>query len=131
MKFLIALSFIITTSISFGQDYSDTIYYKNGMVRAGYIYQESNSSIKYYYLKDNGKEVSSMARKSLLQAYTVGDKQNSVATDFTSPSMSGSTVSTGVAETENDPKKVITRVAVVLGVALIVPITLLIGLLAL
>jgi len=88
MKFLIALSIIISSSFSFGQNNTDTIYYKSGMVRAGHIYKESKIAIRYTYLSDNGKVKTSSVRKSFLNKYTIGDKHNSVATDFTSKNQS-------------------------------------------
>lgn len=89
MKFLIALFFLIGSTTSFGQsEYTDTVYYKTGMIRAGIIFKESKTAIRYSYLNNRGKVMTANARKSMLNKYTVGDKDNSVATDFTSTNLS-------------------------------------------
>ena len=96
MKFLIAFSFLIISTISFSQsEYTDTIYYKTGLIRAGVIFKESKTAIRYNYSNAKGKVMTTFARKSMLNKYTVGDKVNSVATDFTSTNLSPTVQSGG------------------------------------
>ncbi|MFT6245515.1 MAG: hypothetical protein ACJA0U_002542 [Salibacteraceae bacterium] len=85
MKNLLLFSFLIVASFTYAQDLSDTIYYKSGKVRAGKIYQESRSAIKYEYLNNNNKIRKTFVRKIFLNAYTVGNEQNSIASNYTSP----------------------------------------------
>lgn len=85
MKNLILFSFLIVASFTYAQDLTDTIYYKNGTVRHGIIYKETNSAIKYQYINDNGRVMNSFVRKTFLNSFTVGDKSSSVASDYTSP----------------------------------------------
>ena len=105
MKFLIALFLLIGSTTSFSQsEYTDTIYYKTGMIRAGIIFKESNTAIRYNYLNNRGKVITTSARKSMLNKYTIGDKENSVATDFTSNNLS-STVQSGGDSNPNNERK--------------------------
>lgn len=85
MKSFILFSFLIAASLTYSQDLTDTIYYKSGQVRVGRIYQESKSAIKYEYFNDNDKIKKAFTRKIFLNGYTVGDKQNSIASNYTSP----------------------------------------------
>jgi hypothetical protein len=86
MKVLILFIFLIGADFIYSQDLTDTIYYKSGIVRAGIIYKENKHSIKYKYRNDNGKIRKTLVRKMFLNCYTVGDKQNSVASNYTSQS---------------------------------------------
>ena len=85
MKNLLLLSFLTVVSLTYSQDLTDTIYYKSGQVRAGKIYKESRSAIKYVYLNSNNKIRKTFVRKIFLNAYTVGNEQNSIASNYTSP----------------------------------------------
>tara|TARA_B110000908_G_scaffold148091_1_gene180328 strand:- start:3 stop:419 length:417 start_codon:yes stop_codon:yes gene_type:complete len=105
MKLLIALFFLIGSTASFSQsEYTDTIYYKTGFIRAGVIFKESKTAIRYNYLNAKGKVMTTSARKSMLNKYTVGDKENSVAVDFTSPNLSSTMQSGGDSNTNNERK---------------------------
>ncbi|MFT6502054.1 MAG: hypothetical protein ACJASQ_002179 [Crocinitomicaceae bacterium] len=102
MKFLIVLFILIGSTTSFSQsEYTDTVYYKTGMIRAGIIFKETNTAIRYNYLNNRGKVMTSSARKSMLNKYTVGDKENSVATDFTSTNLSTTVQSGGDSNPSN------------------------------
>lgn len=131
MKFLIALGFLIVTSLSFGQkEYTDTIYYKTGLIRAGIIWKESNSSIRYNYLNNRGKVMTATVRKSMLNKYTIGDKQNSVATDFTSNNQSTVVENGGRQSGGNAPYAVpiiAGGLVIGMGVAVLVVITAILG----
>lgn len=105
MKLLVALFFLIGSTASFSQsEYTDTIYYKTGFIRAGVIFKESKTAIRYNYLNAKGKVMTTSARKSMLNKYTVGDKENSVAVDFTSPNLSSTMQSGGDSNTNNERK---------------------------
>ena len=81
MKFTLALLFVITTSISFGQGYTDTLSYKTGMIRAGQIIKVTNTTIKYKYMGETGKEMTTMVRFSLLSWYTMDGVRDNMEPD--------------------------------------------------
>lgn len=81
---LLLLSLLLLSNLLYSQDFTDTIYYKSGMVRAGIIYKESKGGISYQYLHSNGKVKTAFVRKAMLNAYNVGDERNSVASDWRS-----------------------------------------------
>jgi len=64
--------------------YRDTIYYKSGQIRVGEIIKESKVGIRYRFVNADGRISKSMARKSLLKSYTVGDKRSTIAKDWES-----------------------------------------------
>ena len=80
MRLSILFCFLLGTGFLYSQDYTDTIYYKNGRVDAGLIYKETKNAIKYKY-----KNKKALVRKTFLNKYTIGDEQNSVASNWTSP----------------------------------------------
>ncbi|MFT6982638.1 MAG: hypothetical protein ACJAUD_001405 [Crocinitomicaceae bacterium] len=67
MKFLTAIFFLIGSATSFSQsEYTDTVYYKTGMIRAGIIFKESKTANRYNYSNNRSKVMTSRARKSML-----------------------------------------------------------------
>lgn len=84
MKNLIIILFLFAAHLTFGQNFTDTIYFKSGEVRPVQIWKESNTSIKFNYSYRGGKTKTAVARKSMINKFTIGDKANSVASDYES-----------------------------------------------
>lgn len=82
MKFLLALSILICSSFSFSQDYYDTIVYKTGVVRVGEIIKEGNAAIKYNYYGTGGRVMTTSARISMLESYTIDGVKNGLEPEF-------------------------------------------------
>lgn len=49
MKYLSTIPFLLLLSLSFGQEYLDTVAYKTEVVRAGEIVKVSGTVVKYEY----------------------------------------------------------------------------------
>lgn len=82
MKILLAFSILICSNFSFGQDYTDTIVYKTGVVRLGQVFQEGNTSIKYNYIGESGRIMTTTARYSMLESYMVDGVKNGLEPEF-------------------------------------------------
>lgn len=130
MKTLIIFLFILGAHLTFGQEYTDTIYYKTGMVRSGQIFKETKNSIKYNYLGKNGRIITTTARKSMLNKFTVGDENSSVASNFVSDKQS--LVNSGRSEEElKSERRAVAGVGVgFLIVIIAVPVTIFVGIMA-
>lgn len=96
MKALLIIFTLIITSNSFGQDYIDTIRFKSGMERQTIIIKDTEKSVTYYYKGENGKSRKAIARKSMINSISVGNKRLDVASNFestnprsTEPSVNG------------------------------------------
>ena len=87
MKFLIVSFFLITTSLSFGQTYTDTVAYKTGMVRAVNIIKISGTSIRYQYKNLSGKSMKASVRFSMLDWYTMDGERDDLLPDFNASNM--------------------------------------------
>ena len=119
MKTLVIAFFLISAHLTFGQDYSDTIYYKTGMVRSGQIFRETKNTIKYNYVGNNGRVITMTARKSMLNKFTVGDENSSVASNFESANKS-SLVETGNSSSNPNSNAAVAVVAVGGGIIAVV-----------
>lgn len=84
MKNLLIILFLFIAHLTFSQEFTDTIYFKSGEVRAVKIWKESKGSIKYNYSYRGGKTKTAVARKAMINRFTIGDKKNSVASDYES-----------------------------------------------
>ncbi|NRA13093.1 MAG: hypothetical protein HRT57_14180 [Crocinitomicaceae bacterium] len=82
MKYLITISFLIATGLSFGQGYNDTVAYKTGMIRVGDIIKISGTVIKYEYKSTSGRTMKSSVRVSLLDWYTMDGERDDLLGDF-------------------------------------------------
>jgi len=105
MRLSILFCFLLCTSFLYSQDYTDTIYYKNGKIHVGDIYNETESAINYKYRNSRGKEKNLMARKQYLNGYTVGDKQNSIVSSWTSPNPVSTSSSVEIKEKEKQKNR--------------------------
>ncbi len=81
MKYLIAIPFLIATSLSFGQGYTDTVAYKTGKVRAVEILKRSETSIRFEYRNLSGNSVTGSVRISMLDWYTMDGERNDLLSD--------------------------------------------------
>ena len=65
-----------------GSDFTDTIYFNSGKVRAVKLIKASKNGVKYYYSTPNGRITVGVANKSVLKKVTIGDKANSEASEL-------------------------------------------------
>lgn len=82
MKYLIAIPFLIATSLSFGQGYTDTVAYKTGNIRVVEIVKVSGTSIRYEYKNLSGNSTTGSVRISMLDWYTMDGERNDLVPVF-------------------------------------------------
>ena len=64
--------------------FKDTIYFRSGKVQAVRIFKETKSIIKYYFSTSNGRISTAVVRKYTLNKIIIGDKSNSLISDYES-----------------------------------------------
>ena len=73
--------------MSFGQDHTDTVAYKTGVVRVGEIVKVSGTIVRYEYRNLSGRIMTSSIRTSKLDWYTIDGERNYLLPDFNPENM--------------------------------------------
>ena len=83
MKNLLIICLLFCANSVFSQEYTDTIYYKSGLVRYGSIIKDTDAMIKYRYENDMGRVMTTSVRKGMVKDYTIGDQPGDMGESFT------------------------------------------------